>query len=76
MNWANWSTGKADYAQAKALFEESLTTANSLGDQYLATRALDDLEMVAREAGKHPQALVYFQQSAASALVQSVGYVQ
>jgi predicted ATPase len=67
---------QGDYAQAKALFEESLTTAQSLGDQYLATRALDDLEMVAREAGKHPPALVYFQQSAASALVQSVGYVQ
>jgi predicted ATPase len=67
---------QGDYAQAKALFEECLTTAHSLGDQYLATRALDDLEMVAREAGKHPQALVYFQKSTASALVQSVGYVQ
>jgi tetratricopeptide (TPR) repeat protein len=47
---------QGNYSRAKALFEESLTSAQSIYDQYRASRAMCDLATVACLTDDHPQA--------------------
>jgi hypothetical protein len=62
----NLACVQGDYAQAKALFEESLSTAHSVYDQSRATHALYGLVTVALEERIFAQARVLLKQIAAS----------
>ena len=55
---------QGDCAQAKDLFDESLSTAQGLWDHYRTTRALCDLGIVAYEEKDYAQAQAYLKQIA------------